>query len=120
MGIYQSSGRTRNPLGVVSVLFGGVGAAASLILWAYQYAPHSSLVSSVAAKLGPGFALGDGLVTIGLVCGALAIALAIAGALGGRLRGSAAIAMVLGVIAISYPLLSKLQVVARPLIHRFP
>ena len=62
MGIYQSSGRTRNPLGVVSVVMGVVGAAASVILWAYQYDPSGPLVRSVASRLGPGLASGDALV----------------------------------------------------------
>ena len=120
MGIYQSSGRAANPLGVVSVLVGAVGAVASVVLWAYQYDPNGAIVRSIATRLGPGFALGDGLRTTALVCGAASVAMAIAGSLGGRLRGSAVIAIVLGVVALSYPILSKLDIVTRPLIHRIP
>lgn len=120
MGIYQSSGRTQNPLGFVSVVLGAAGALASVVLWVYQYDPRSSLVNAIAARLGPGLVLGDGLVTVSLVSGALAMGLAVVGSLGGRLRSSAVITMVLGVIALSYPLLSKLQVVTRPLVHRLP
>jgi hypothetical protein len=120
MGIYQSSGRARNPLGVVSVSVGIVGSFASAILWAYQYDPHGSLVSSISAKLGPGFALGDGLNTMALVCGGLAVAFSIAGSLGGKLRGSAVVALVLGVVALSYPVLSKLEIITRPLLHHIP
>jgi len=120
MGIYQSSGRAANPLGVVSVLVGAVGAVVSVVLWAYQYDPRGAFVRSISAKLGPGLALGDGLVTTALVCGAASVAMAIAGSLGGRLRGSAIMAIVLGVIALSYPILTKLDIVTRPLIHHLP
>jgi len=120
MGIYQSSGRAANPLGVVSVLVGAAGAFASIVLWAYQYDPHGALVRSVAAKLGPGLGLGDGLMTTALVCGAASVAMAVAGSLGGRLRGSAVVAIVLGVVALSYPILSRLDIVTRPLMHHLP
>jgi len=120
MGIYQSSGRAANPLGVVSVLVGAIGAFAAVVLWAYQYDPHGAIVRSVSSRLGPGFALGDGLMTTALVCGAASVAMAIAGSLGGRLRGSAVVAIVLGVIALSYPVLTKLDIVTRPLVHHIP
>lgn len=120
MGIYHSSGRAANPLGVVSMLVGAVGAFASVVLWAYQYDPGGALVRSIATKLGPGIALGDGLVTTALVCGGASVAMVIAGSLGGRLRGSAVVAIVLGVVALSYPILSKLDIITRPLIHRLP
>jgi len=104
MGIYQSSGRAANPLGVVSILIGAVGAIAS----------------SVSARMGSAFVSGDGLMTTALVCGAAAVAMAIAGSLGGRLRGSAVVSIVLGVLALSYPILTKLDIVTRPLIHHLP
>lgn len=119
MGIYQSSGRSTNPLGFFSVLIGAFGAGASVVLWAYQYDPHGALVSSIASKLGPGFALGDGLVLTALICGLFTVGLAIVGALGGSLKGSAVVSIVLGVVALSYPVLTKLDVVARPLVRHF-
>jgi len=119
MGIYHSSGRSSDPLGFFSVLIGLVGAAAALVLWAYQFDPNGSLVSSVAAKLGPGFALGDDLVLTAFLCGVFCVALAVVGALGGKLRGSAVFSIVLGVVALSYPLLTKLDLVTRPLVQHF-
>jgi hypothetical protein len=117
MGIYQSSGRTRNPLGVVSVIVGIVGAAASVVLWAYQYDPQGALVRSFAYRLGPGLVLGDRLVVVAAICGAFAVFTAIAGSMGGSSRGSAVVSIVLGVIALSYPALTWLQVFTRPLLH---
>jgi hypothetical protein len=117
MGIYQSSGRTRNPLGVVSVIVGIGGAAASAVLWAYQYDPGGALVRSLASRLGPGLVLGDRLVFFAAICGIFAVTMAIAGSMGGSSRGSAVVAIVLGVMALSYPALTWLQVFTRPLLH---
>jgi hypothetical protein len=118
MGIYQSSGHTRNPLGAVSVFVGIVGAAASAILWAYQYDPDGSLVRSVASRLGPGLASGDALVLFAAIFGALAVVSAIAVSVGGSTRASSVIAIVLGVVALSYPLLSWFKVFTRPLLRQ--
>ena len=41
MGIYQSSGRTRDPLGGVAMPIGIAGAFASVVLWAYQLDPRT-------------------------------------------------------------------------------
>ena len=121
MGIYQSSGRTRNPLGVASVVMGAVGAFASVILWAYQYDPSGPLVRSVASKLGPGLASGDALVLFAAVFGALAVISAIAVSVGGSTRASSVVAIMLGVVALSYPLLSWFKVFSRPLLrHGLP
>ena len=117
MGIYQSSGHTRNPLGVVSLLVGIVGAVASVILWAYQYDPHGLLVRSFASRLGPGLASGDALVLFAAVFGAIAVISAIAVSVGGTTRGASVVTIVLGVIALSYPLLSWFKVFTRPLLR---
>ena len=118
MGIYQSSGHTRNPLGVVSVFVGIVGALISGVLWAYHFDPNGPFVQSIASKLGPGLAFGDGMVILAAICGGLAIAMAIAGSVGGSTKGSSAIAIVFGVIALSYPVLSWLRLLSRPVLGR--
>lgn len=118
MGIYQSSGHTRNPLGVVSVSVGIVGALISAVLWAYQYDPGGPFVRSIASRLGPGLAVGDRLVLLAAICGVMAIVMAIAGSVGGSAKGSSAIAIVFGAIALSYPVLSWFKVLSRPVLHR--
>ena len=121
MGIYQSSGRTRNPLGVASVVMGGVGAVASVILWAYQYNPSGPLVRSVASKLGPGLASGDALVLFAAIFGGLAVISAIAVSMGGSGKGTSVLAIALGVVALSYPVLSWFKVFTRPFLrHDLP
>jgi hypothetical protein len=121
MGIYQSSGRPRNPLAAVSVFVGIVGAVASVVLWAYQFDPNGPLVRSIAPKLGPGLASGDALVLFAAIFGALAVISAVAVSLGGSTRASSVVAIMLGAIALSYPLLSWFKVFTRPLLrHGLP
>jgi hypothetical protein len=117
MGIYESSGHTRNPLGTVSVFLGILGAVASVILWAYQYDPDGVLVRSFASRLGPGLGSGDGLMVFATVFGALAVISAVAVSVGGSTRASSVVAIMLGVIALSYPLLSWFKVFTRPLLR---
>jgi hypothetical protein len=117
MGIYESSGRTRNPLGAISVCVGIVGAVASIILWADQFDPNGPYVRSIAGKLGPGLASGDALVVFAAIFGALAVIFAIGVSVGGNGRASSVVAMVLGAVALSYPLLSWFKGFTRPLLH---
>jgi hypothetical protein len=118
MGIYQSSGKTRNPLAGIALVVGVGGAFASVVLWAYQVDPHGAFVRSVTSKLGPGIAVGDGLMLVAAICGAVAVTLAITGSFGGSMGGSSVLAVALGVIALSYPVLSWFQVVSRPIVNR--
>ena len=121
MSIYQSTSHTRNPLGVVAVVLGGVGAAASVILWAYRYDPSGPLVRSIASRLGPVLASGDALVLFAAVFGGLAVISAIAVSAGGSGRAASVVAIVLGVVALSYPLLTWFKVFTRPLLrHGLP
>lgn len=115
MGIYESSGRTHDPLGIVALGAGAVSAASGLIMWAYQLDPNGALVRSVSARLGAGALLGDRLVMIDLIAGAAAVGLAVIASMGGRAKGTAVAALVLGVIGLSYPILSSLDVIRRPL-----
>jgi hypothetical protein len=117
VGIYQSSGRTRNPLGAIAVAVGAVGAGASVILWAYQFDPSGALVRSVATKLGPGFVLGDTLILLAAIFGIIAVVSAIALSVGGNTRGTSVLAIILGVIALSYPVLQWFKVFTRPLLR---
>jgi hypothetical protein len=118
MGIYESSGRTRNPLGAISICVGIVGAVASIILWAYQFDPNDPYVRSIAGKLGPGLASGDTLVLFAAVFGVLAVIFAIGVSMSGSGRASTVVAIVLGAVALSYPLLSWFKVFTRPLLHQ--
>ncbi len=114
MGIYQSSGRTRNPLGAISVMVGMVGAARRDPV-GVPVRPDGALVRSVASssvrdwsgrRAGP--------VRRGLRHhrGGLGVALSVGGN-----AGVSVVAIVLGVIALSYPVLQWFKVVTRPLLR---
>lgn len=121
MGIYQSSGHTRNPLGTVSVVVGIVGASASILLWANQFDANGPLLLSITSRLGPGLASPDALMLFATVFGALAVTSAIALSVGGSGRASSFVAIALGVVALSYPILSWFKVFTRPLLrHALP
>ena len=119
MRIYQSSGQTRDPLGILALGVGAVAATCGLVMWAFQLDPNGALVRTISARLAAGGLLGDRLELISLIAGAVAIGLGVIASLGGRARGSAVGALVLGVIGVSYPLLSSLDLITRPLQRTF-
>jgi hypothetical protein len=119
MGIYDSSGQTRDPLGIVALGVGAIAAGCAIVMWAYQADPNSALVRSVSERLGAGALLGDRLVTVSLVAGALAVGLGVIASIGGRAKGTAVAALVLGAIGLSYPVLTSLDLIRRPLERTF-
>ena len=53
-GVFGSSGRRSNPLGVLSVITGIAASAASFVLWIYQVAPDSRLLGQYSAEVASG------------------------------------------------------------------
>ena len=83
-----------------------------------QYDPSGALVRSVASKLGPGLVLGDALVLFAAVFGTLAVVSADRRCRWVGARGRPRfVAIVLGVIALSYPVLQWFKVFTRPLLR---
>jgi hypothetical protein len=113
MGIYQSSGRTANPFGLIGVLVGVIGAAFSVILWIHHYSPDTTLLGSYSAQLSTGGELAEGLEWLALIFGAMAVGAGIIGGLGGRGGSTTIASLLLGVAALSYPVLSALHLVER-------
>jgi hypothetical protein len=114
-GIFGSSGRHGDPLGVIAALVGVAGAACSALMWIYQINPDSTFLGSYSAQMTNGGRLGSQLVLLAAVFGLMAIIAGILSSLGGRAGASVVIALVLGVVALSYPVLSWLNVVSGPL-----
>ena len=112
-GMFGSSGHTSNPLGTVGTLVGAIGAAFSVILWIYQFNPDSSLLGTYSIQIANGGPMADQLSTLALVFGAIAVVAGIAGGLGGRGTGSTVASILLGVVALSYPILNALHLVER-------
>ena len=114
-GIFSSSGRHGDPLGVVAAVVGIGGAASSALLWVYQINPDSTILGKYSAQMASGGRLSSQLVLLAAVLGVMAVISGILSSLGGRAGGAVILALVLGVVALSYPVLSWLNVVTGPL-----
>jgi hypothetical protein len=112
MGIYGSSGRVADPLSGLGVIIGVVGAVLAAILWLYHFQPESQLMGSYSAQISFG-ELGEQLSLLAGALGAMAIIAGIGSSLGGRGRGLTVAALLLGVFAMSYPVLTYLHVFSR-------
>jgi hypothetical protein len=111
--MFGSSGKTANPLGTIGVLVGAIGAAFSILLWLYHFDPDSTLLGSYSVQMLPDGVLGSQLATLALVFGVIAVVLGIAGGLGGRGTSSTIASILLGVVALSYPVLNALHLIER-------
>ena len=111
--MFGSSGKTSNPLGVVGAVVGAIGAGFSILLWLYHFNPDSTILGSYSAQMIHGGQLADQLGTLAIVFGAIAVVLGIIGGLGGRGAGSTVLSIILGIVALSYPVLNALHVIER-------
>jgi hypothetical protein len=112
-GIYGSSGKTANPLGTIGVIVGVIGATFSVLLWIYRFQPETQLLGKYSVQMGPDGVMASQLGTLALVFGLIAVVVGIAGGLGGRSSGSTVAAILLGIVALSYPVLNSLNLVER-------
>ena len=109
-GIFGSSGTKANPMTVVGVVVGLVGAGCSAILWLHRISPDSRFIVSVTSRLTSNSVLGDRLEVVALAAGIIAILIGVVSAIGGRKAGSGVVvAVVLGLGALSYPVLVSLN-----------
>ena len=92
-GMFGSSGKTSNPLGVVGAVVGAIGAGFSILLWLYHFNPDATILGSYSAQMIHGGQLADQLGTLAIVFGAIAV--------------------VLGIVALSYPVLNALHLIER-------
>ena len=83
------------------------------MLWLYHFNPDSTILGSYSAQMVHGGQLADQLGTLAIVFGALAVVLGIIGGLGGRGAGSTVLSIILGIIALSYPVLNALHLIER-------
>ena len=95
----------------VAILVGLVGAAASALLWLHRISPDSPFLNSITSHLNANATLNDRLGIVAFAAGAIAIGMALLSAIGGKRGGTGVvIALVLGVGALSYPVLDWLNV----------
>ena len=110
--IYGSSGSKANPMTFVAVLVGLAGAACSAILWLHRISPDSNFIGSVTSRLTSSAVLGDRLEVVALAAGIIAIFIGLLSAVGGSKGGTGVVvAVVLGLGALSYPVLVSLNLI---------
>lgn len=114
-GVFRSSGKRSNPLGVVSVGAGLVAALASAVLWIYRVEPGSRILGQYSAEVAAGGQLAEQLTALAAVLGLMAVLASIMTSSSGEGGGSYFIGLILGLVGLSYPLLSWLDVLSGPL-----
>lgn len=113
--LFGSSGRRSNPLGTISIVTGLAAALMSAVLWIYHVHPQSRLLGRYSAEVAAGGQLAQQLTALAAVLGLMAILSSIATSSGGEGGGGYFIGLVLGLVGMSYPLLTWLDVVSGPL-----
>jgi hypothetical protein len=109
--IFSSSGKTANPAGTIGMLVGVIGAVFSAILWLYHFNPDSTLLGKYSQQIAAGGQMADQLGLLAFWFGAIAVVLGIMAGLGGKGGGTSVTSILLGIGAMSYPVLTALNVV---------
>jgi len=111
--VFGRSGKQSDPIVLVSIVTGLAAALASAILWIYRFAPDSRILGQYSADVAGGGRLADQLAALAAVLGLMAILASVMTSTKGEGRGS--IGLVLGLVGLSYPLLTWLHIVSGPL-----
>jgi hypothetical protein len=111
-GVFGSSGRHSNPIGIVSIISGFAAALASAILWIYRFAPGSQILGRYSAEVAGGGQLAEQLAALAAVLGLMAILSSVMTSTKGEGGGGYFIGLVLGLVGLSYPLMSWLDLLS--------
>ena len=85
-----------------------------------RFQPQTHMLGSYGSQLAESASFADQIAVLAAVLGVMALLLGILSSSGGRGRFSTSIAIVLGLVAISYPVLTALNVVTGPLTSHVP
>lgn len=110
--IFGSSGRRSNPLGVIAIITGLGGALGSGVLWVYRLNPDSTILGKYSAELGHGGVLAGQIAMLAAILGLMAVIGSVMSTTGGEGAGGYFLGLVLGLVALSYPVLTWLNVVS--------
>jgi hypothetical protein len=106
--------RHSDPLGVVAALCGVAGFAATVVLWLAQTRPDPQFLGGYAPAVGTGVQLREDLIVLAALLGVAAILGAFVSSLGGPAKTSAVVALLLGAVALTYPVLAWQGIVDAP------
>jgi len=113
--VFGSSGKRSNPIGLISFVTGIAGALATAVLWIYQIEPSSRIMGSYSSELAAGGMLSSQLTALAAVLGVMAVLSSMMSSSGGEGGGGYFVGLVLGLFALSYPVLTWLDIVSGPL-----
>jgi hypothetical protein len=102
-------------MGVVSIVTGLAGALASAILWIYRIQPNSQILGKYASEVAHGGPLAEQLAALAAVLGLMAVLSSIMTSSSGEGGGGYFIGLIFGLVALSYPLLTWLNIISGPL-----
>jgi hypothetical protein len=83
----------------------------SAVLWLYHFNPDSTLLGKYSQQLAAGGQMADQLGLLAFWFGAIAVVLGIIAGLGGKGGSTSILSILLGIAAMSYPVLTALNVV---------
>jgi hypothetical protein len=97
-------------MGTIGVIVGLIGAAFSAVLWIHHFNPTTTMLGEYSSQIVYG-ALGDQLQLLAGVFGLMGVIAGISGGLGGNGSSSTVAALLLGIVGLSYPALSYLNMI---------
>lgn len=106
-------------MGFVAVVSGLAAALASAVLWIYRVEPGSRILGQFSAEVAAGGQLAEQLTALAAVLGLMAVLGSIMTSSSGEGGGSYFIGLVLGLVGLSYPLLTWLNIISGPLRPHF-
>ncbi len=98
--------RTSDPLGIVAALCGVAGFATTIVLWLVQLHPDSNFLDEYLSGVAARMDLLEDLIVLAGLLGLTAILGAFVSSAGGPARSSCVLAIVLGAVALIYPVLA--------------
>ena len=113
--VFGSSGKRSNPIGLISIVTGIAGALTTAVVWIYQIEPSSRIMGSYSSELAGGGMLSSQLTALAAVLGVMAVLSSMMSSSGGEGGGGYFVGLVLGLFALSYPVLTWLDIVSGPL-----
>ena len=112
--------RPSNPLGALAPICGLVGALVTFGLWLVQLRPGSTLLGKYGEEIAAGGQPREDLILLASLLGVVAIASAILSSLGGPTKTSAVVGILLGAVALTYPVMAWLDAIQAPVhVSRF-
>src|SRR6186997_3268472 len=103
-----------NPLGMIAVVCTATGAFLGVFLWLFHLRPTSALMGDYAYELAHDGVFRDQVLWLTATLGAVGIVAALLAVVGGRPKPSTIVCLLLGAIALSYPVLALTGAIGAP------